>query len=247
MRLRKLLSLKCFKALAGKVKQAVLLLINLALSLRRRFWFNTFLVDLPLCFILAVIFSNALIINRSASYIYNDVSKIPENNVGLVLGTSSTLANGRGNLYFNYRIAAAAQLYHAGKVKHLIVSGDNHVKNYNEPEEMRLALIAKGVPDSCITLDFAGFRTLDSVVRCKKVFGQSRFTIISQKFHNQRALFIARNYGIDAVAFNAKAVDGAGNRRTSVREPLARFKAVLDLYIFHKKPKFLGIREYVNS
>lgn len=212
----------------------------------RRFWAGTVFIDIPICLLVCILFSNVMVISRSQKFIYSDVSLIPANDVGLVLGTSSALTNGRANLYFMYRIDAAAKLFHAGKVKHLIVSGDNHIANYNEPEEMRLALIAKGVPDSCITLDFAGFRTLDSVVRCKEVFGQSKFTIISQEFHNQRALFIARSYGINAIAFNAKAVAGAGNRRTEIREPLARFKAVLDLYILHKKPKYLGKREYVN-
>lgn len=187
-----------------------------------------------------------MVIYNTQRFIYADVKSIPANNVGLVLGTSSTLANGRGNLYFNYRIQAAAELYHAGKVKHLIVSGDNHIKSYNEPEEMKLALMALGVPESAITLDFAGFRTLDSVVRCKEIFGQNRFTVISQQFHNQRALFIAQHYGINAIAYNAKAITGRANLRTEIREPLARFKAVLDLYVLHKQPKFLGKREYVN-
>jgi SanA protein len=104
---------------------------------------------------------------------------------------------------------------------------------------MRLALIGKGVPDSCITMDFAGFRTLDSVVRCQKVFGQTKFTIISQQFHNQRAVFLARQKGLDAIGYNAKDVHKSLALRTKVREPLARFKAVLDI-LFNKKPKFLG-------
>ncbi len=193
-----------------------------------------------LLIILAVATSNQYVVNTTQAYLFNNVQEIPQNNVGLVLGTSSGLKNGRPNLYFTYRIDAAAALFKAGKVKHLIVSGDNHIKNYNEPEEMRLALINKGVPDSCITLDFAGFRTLDSVVRAKKVFGQSKFTIISQEFHNRRAVFIARKKGIDAIGFNAKDVPKGLALRTKFREPLARLKAVIDIYILNKQPHFLG-------
>lgn len=194
----------------------------------------------------AIFFSNNFILNKSSAYLFDAPNSIPTNNVGLVLGTSNAMSNGTPNLYFTYRINAAAQLFHAGKVKHLLVSGDNHIKNYNEPEQMRLALIAKGVPDSCITLDYAGFRTLDSVIRCRKVFGQSSFTIISQRFHNTRAVFIARQHGLNAVGYNAKDVKVYGIRN-SVREPLARFKAILDVYIFNKKPKFLGEPVKINT
>lgn len=212
----------------------------------KRGWIGITVIGLPVMALLAVVFSNRLVINRSQNYIFSDVRLVPANNVGLVLGTSPSLTDGRSNLYFTYRIQAAARLYHAGKVKHLIVSGDNHIKGYNEPEEMKLALMKLGVPEKAITLDFAGFRTLDSVIRCQKIFGQSRFTVISQEFHNQRALFIARAYGIDAIAFNAKDVSGNGKTRTLVREPLARFKAVLDLYVLDKEPHFLGKREYIT-
>ncbi len=190
--------------------------------------------------ILAIAASNQYVANSTKLYLFNNVQKTPKNNVGLVLGTSSGLKNGQPNLYFTYRINAAATLFKAGKVKHLIVSGDNHIKNYNEPEEMRLALISKGVPDSCITMDFAGFRTLDSVVRCQKVFGQTKFTIISQQFHNQRAVFLARQKGLEAIGFNAQDVPKSLGLRTSIREPLARCKAVIDIFILNKQPKFLG-------
>lgn len=190
--------------------------------------------------ILAIAVSNQYVVNSTKMYLFNNAQEIPQNNVGLVLGTSSGLKNGQPNLYFTYRINAAAALFKAGKVKHLIVSGDNHIKNYNEPEEMRLALIGKGVPDSCITMDFAGFRTLDSVVRCQKVFGQTNFTIISQQFHNQRAVFLARQKGLEAIGFNAQDVHTSLTLRTRIREPLARVKAVIDVFILNKQPKFLG-------
>ena len=149
-------------------------------------------------------------------------------------------------MYFKYRINPAVELYRAGKIKHIIVSGDNSLKEYNEPKQMQQALIQKGVPESAITLDYAGFRTLDSVVRGKKVFGQQKFIIISQKFHIERALFIAHKYGIDAIGFAALDPPEKYSIKTKVREVFAKTKAVIDLYIINKKPKFLGKKEIIS-
>ncbi|MGK0389860.1 MAG: SanA protein [Maribacter sp.] len=190
--------------------------------------------------IIFIILSNVWIVRFSASQIYTDVNAIPKNDVGLLLGTSNRLQNGRENLYFRYRINATYELYSKGKIKHIIVSGDNHVHSYNEPEDMQLALMELGIPEEKITLDFAGFRTLDSIVRCKKVFQQEKFTIISQNFHNQRAIFIANKYDIDAIAFDARDVGEAYGRKTMLREYFAKVKAVIDLYLLRKQPKFLG-------
>ena len=151
-----------------------------------------------------ILLCNRIIIHNTESCLYDQVETIPENRVGLLLGTSPKLRGGRPNLYFNYRITAAVELFQAGKISRILVSGDNRRMNYNEPVEMRKALIAHGIPDSVIVMDFAGIRTLDSVIRAKKVFGQDRFTIISQRFHNERALYIAGRNGIEAVGFNAK-------------------------------------------
>lgn len=194
----------------------------------------------PLLCLLLIIFSNWLIIYRTTPHLYNTVKDTPNNRVGLVLGTVKTLPNGRSNLYFIYRINAAVELYRAGKIKHILVSGDNHRKGYDEPTDMQQALIQKGIPESVIHLDYAGFRTLDSVVRTHKIFGQNKFTIVSQPFHNQRAVFIAQRYGLDAVGYNAKGVSGRGGFKTNVREWFAKVKAVLDLYVLQTKPKFLG-------
>lgn len=183
---------------------------------------------------------NILIYNKTKNQLYDEMEKLPYNNVGLVLGTSKYFSNGRGNLFFKYRMEATALLFKAGKIKHVIVSGDNHVMEYNEAVDMQKALLKLGIPDSCITLDYAGFRTLDSVIRCKKVFGQNKFTIISQKFHNQRALFIGNYYDIESVGFNAQEVPEGISVKTYIREYFAKFKAVLDLYILHQEPKFLG-------
>ena len=181
-----------------------------------------------------------LIDQASKERLYDNVVEIPARDVGVVLGTSERLTNGAPNLYFKHRIDAAVQLYRAGKVRHLIVSGDNSDKYYDEPSQMRAALVAQGVPNRAITSDYAGFRTLDSVVRAKKVFGQARVTLISQRFHNQRAIFIANHSGVDAIGFNAADVHGSSGRAINVREVFARVKAVLDVFILSKQPKFLG-------
>ncbi len=154
--------------------------------------------------------------------------------MGLLLGARP------GNRYFTRRIDSAAELYHAGKVKWLLVSGDNGRKNYDEASGMQQALIAKGVPAKVIFCDYAGFSTLDSVVRAKKVFGENHITIISQEFHNQRAIWLAKQYGIDAIGFNAPDLNMKHGLYTQLREKLARVSAVIDAKILHRQPKYLG-------
>jgi SanA protein len=192
-----------------------------------------------LVFLAIVWWCDRQVTSATADLTHYTIGDLPHNHVGLVLGTSERTSKGWPNLYFQHRIAAAAQLYHAGKVDHLLVSGDNSRTNYNEPEQMRRALMAAGVDSAHITMDFAGFRTLDSVVRAREVFGTSSFTIISQRFHNERALFLAQQQGMQAVAFNAADVPNAYGRKTMIREKLARTKVYLDL-ILGTGPKFLG-------
>lgn len=181
-----------------------------------------------------------LVVRAGAGRLYTDVAATPAREVGLLLGTSEKRKNGKSNPFFTHRISAAAALYKAGKVRRLLVSGDNRRKDYDEPATMRAALLAKGVPDAAITVDCAGFRTLDSVIRAKDVFGLSGFTVISQRFHDQRALFIARHEGLDAIGFCAADVGMRRGFKTQIREAFARVKAVLDLYVFHTQPKFRG-------
>jgi SanA protein len=133
-----------------------------------------------------------------------------------------------------------------GKVKRLLVSGDNHLHGYNEPADMKRALIAARVPANVITLDYAGLRTLDSIVRAEKVFGLRRFTIISQREHDERALLIAEHYGIDAIAYAADDVSFGYAVRAHIHEWLAQVKVVLDLFILHTAPKYLGGRETIH-
>jgi len=177
--------------------------------------------------------------NSAAPFVFDSVDAMPYNRVGLVLGTSEKGRQGGPNPYFENRIEAAAALYHAGKVEHLLVSGDNAHEEYNEPRFMRRALIDANVDSAHITLDYAGFRTFDSVVRAREVFGQQRFTIVSQRFHNERALYIAQQLGINAIGFNARDVGRIHGLRTQLRERGARVKVFLDL-AFGVRPHFLG-------
>jgi SanA protein len=180
----------------------------------------------------------------AAGRVFRSVAEVPQNDIGLVLGTAKTTSRGSANLHFDQRIEAAAALYRAGKVRHLLVSGDNHVAGYDEPTDMRDALVVAGVPEDVITRDYAGFRTLDSVVRAKLVFGLARCTIVTEEFHCPRALWIARQNGIDAVAFAAPDLKSARwTLRVKVRECLARAWCGMDLYVLHRGPKFSGPRE----
>lgn len=183
--------------------------------------------------------ANFKIENTTEDYVTGNISKLPNEKVGVVLGTGKFLANGQPNLYFTYRMDAAAELYHAGKVKYFIVSGDNSQKNYNEPEDMKLELMARGIPESHIFEDFAGFRTLDSVVRAKEIFGQQSYIIISQQFHNERAVFLAHQKGINAYGYNAKDVNKYAGFKTNIREKFARAKVFWD-FCFGVEPKFRG-------
>lgn len=189
----------------------------------------------------AITISANVMVKRTAKGLcYDDTAAIPYRRVGLLLGTSKLNRHGGPNPYFTRRIKACAALYHAGKISKVLVSGDNSRKEYNEPEDMRQALIAAGVPDSCIVLDYAGFRTYDSMVRAKKVFGLDSLTIISQQWHNERALYIASRVGIDAVAFNADDIKSRSTKsRIAVREWLARTKMFFDLLLM-RDPHFLG-------
>lgn len=177
---------------------------------------------------------------KSEALIYNTVDSVPHNKVALLLGTSPLNRLGRANSYFTNRINTAAALFHAGKADYILASGDNHTRQYDEPTAMRNSLIAHGVPADRIILDYAGFRTLDSVVRAKEIFGCDSLTIISQADHCARALYLAQSAGIHAVAVAAPLRAGRAVRiRLALREWLARDKMILDLWT-GKKPHFLG-------
>jgi SanA protein len=175
--------------------------------------------------------------NSSRGRLYSDIDSIPFNHVGLLLGTSPYMRDGSPNAFFVSRIDAAAELYRRGRIGVILASGDNRYRTYNEPARMREALLERGIPENRIIVDAAGYRTLDSVVRAGSVFGWNRFTIISQEFHNYRALFVAREWNLDPIAFNAEDVGGYTGLRQSLREHLARTLAVLDVYLLGTTPR----------
>jgi len=175
---------------------------------------------------------------KTAPYIYDDLTSLPHRQVGVVLGTAKYYRTGVINQYYLYRIQGAMNAYNSGKVNYLLLSGDNALQSYNEPMTMRRDLIAAGVEPNDIVLDYAGFRTLDSIVRTRKVFDTNDFIIITQRFHCERALFIALHMGIQAQCY---AVPSPKNMLSvRVREVAARLGALADLYIMKREPRFLG-------
>ncbi|AUC85083.1 protein SanA [Polaribacter sp. ALD11] len=201
------------------------------------------LLKISFCFILLCVFciflSHKLVQKNAKEKIFSETKNIPKNKVGLILGTSKTLRNGQINLYYKYRLNAAIELFKSEKIEYIVISGDNSSKNYDEPTDFKNDLIKAGIPENKIFLDYAGFRTLDSVVRIKEIFGQNSVTIISQKFHNERAIYLAEYFNIKAVGFNAKGIYGKYGLKVQLREYLARVKVFVDI-LCNVKPKFLG-------
>ena len=195
--------------------------------------------------LLAIIITHKYISYQASDHLYDSTATIPKNKVGLLLGTSKYAEGGAINRFYKHRIDAAVALYKAGKIDFILVSGDNGSKSYDEPSTFKEDLVLLGVPEDRIYLDFAGFRTLDSVVRAKEIFGQTQITIISQKFHNERAIYLAKNRHIDAIGYNAKEVKAKYSIKTYLREYLARVKASIDL-VFNKQPKYLGDKIEIN-
>lgn len=189
--------------------------------------------------IVLILLCNYVINSFSEDKTFHNVTEIPKNEVGIVLGTSKKIAGGSPNLFYTYRIDATVALFKAKKINFILVSGDNGTRYYNEPATIKKDLVNAGIPADKIFLDFAGFRTLDSVVRAKEVFGLNSVTIISQEFHNQRAIYLAEKKGLKAVGFNAKDVSGNSGLKVHIREYLARVKVFVDLTL-NIKPKFYG-------
>ena len=210
-----------------------------ALWLRRALLLGFLIIALFVGFIW---YANYAATSAGKGILFDDVNDVPVQRAGLVFGCSHKLGT-RDNLYFKYRIQAAAELWHAGKVDFLIVSGDNREKYYNEPKTMQLALEEAGVPADKIVCDYAGLRTLDSVVRAHKIFGLNELTLVSQKFQNERAAYIAKANGISVFGYNARDVEGYAARKTEDREVLARVKMWLDVNITKKQPRHLGEKE----
>lgn len=207
--------------------------------MNRKRIFKIILLSLIVLILAFTVWANISVRKFSGYYITDKIEKVAANNTGLLLGTSRNLRNGNKNEFFFNRIDATIRLFKSGKIRNIIISGDNSKSDYNEPLDMKTELIKGGIPDTLIYLDYAGFRTLDAVVRAKEIFGQNSFIVISQKFHNERAVFLARKYGINAFGFNAGEVAAYNGFKTKLREIFARDKMFIDL-AFGVKPKFLG-------
>ena len=190
-------------------------------------------IVLIICIVVMLI-CNQIVVNNAKGKVFSDIDSIKHNKVGLLLGTTPQARIGRiTNYFFVYRIDAAEQLYKAGKIEMILISGDeNSLDGVNETECMRDSLVVRGVPASAIILDGKGYRTICSVVNANKVYGLKSFTIISQKFHNERAIYQAEHLGLDIEniqAYNAKDPKSRRAYLTTIREYFARVKMFLDL------------------
>ncbi|RYU66999.1 SanA protein [Aliivibrio finisterrensis] len=193
----------------------------------------------------AVLLADLSISLSTSSQLYKNIETLPSQETALVLGTSKYIRRTL-NPYYQYRIDAAIELYKQNKVTHFLLSGDNAHRSYNEPWTMKRDLLKAGIPEENITLDYAGFRTLDSVQRATQIFDANSLTIVTQKFHCQRAVFIANHFSMDTVCLVVPSPTGWANTKIRIREILARTKALLDLYIFNVQPKFLGPKEPIK-
>ncbi len=189
--------------------------------------------------LIIILLSHLIIELSSKGKTFDEIADIPKNKVGLVLGTSRHLVEGGINPYYSHRISATISLFKAGKISFVLVSGDNGSIYYNEPTTIKKDLVEGGIPEEKIFLDYAGFRTLDSMVRAKVIFGLDSVTVISQKFHNKRAIYIAERKGLNAIGFNATDLGADKALRVHTREYLARVKVFMDL-LFNTQPRFYG-------
>ena len=183
---------------------------------------------------------NQMVVNNAEGKVFADIDSIRYNKVGLLLGTTPQARFDRiTNYFFIYRIDAAEQLYKARKIDQILISGDeNSLDGVNETECMRDSLVARGIPTNAIILDGKGYRTISSVINANKVYGLKSFTIISQKFHNERAIYQAEHLGLDVEniqAYNAKDPKSRRAYLTTIREYFARVKMFMDLITYDDK------------
>ena len=210
---------------------------NTKKTLCYRFLFYGVIAALPLVLIITF-WADYIISSSTRDYLYSDINKLPVNKVGLVLGTSQFTTDGQKNLHYHRRLDAVVELLKAGKIKYVLISGDKTGRYYNEPNQMRRDLIKRGVPENIIYRDYAGYRTLDSVLRAQSIFGLSQLTIISQAYHNERALYIAHHNNIDAVAWSAQGTMPLSDYTNQIREILARLLAFVEVTILSRQPHF---------
>ncbi len=211
----------------------------MALSTTTRRWISRFLWA-GLAGMLTILAVNVWMTARCSDRIFTDPAKAPAVPVALVLGTAEKIGK-YSNIHFRVRIDAAAALYKEGKIKHLLLSGDNSRPGYNEPEDMKVALVTRGVPATAMTCDYAGFSTMESIIRAKEVFGLSRCIIISDDFHLARSLWLADYHDMKATAFHSQPVNRRNLFNSRSREWLARPKDVI-YAIIGVRPKFGGAK-----
>lgn len=183
-----------------------------------------------------IVSCNFIVIQSSKDRTYDNVKDIPYRETGLLLGTSPFTRSGETNSFFTHRIDAAIELYNANKISYILVSGNGkNTKGYDEPQYMKKYLVERGIPSNIITLDKKGLRTFDSVIRARETFDLSNFTVISQRFHNERAIFIADYNNVDAIGFNAEEVTFQSAIFVKIRELFAKVKVFIDL-IYSENP-----------
>ncbi len=189
---------------------------------------------------LTIALSSLFISQRATPYLYDNIQNLPANRVGIVLGTSRYTSEGNPNGHYRRRLEAVVSLVKAGKIRYVLVSGDNGTPWYDEPTRMRRDLIAMGITPEIIYRDYAGFRTLDSILRAREVFGLDAFTVITQRYHNERAIFLAQANGIPAIGFNARGTLIQSDYNNRIREALARVLALIETYILRTGARVLG-------
>lgn len=191
-----------------------------------------------------LLYSNHVVESAASGRFYSVLDSLPSRDVGIVLGCAPYI-DGRPNPYFWGRMRAAAQLQKLGRVRVLLVSGDNGRAGYDEPRAMREALESLGIPHKAIVCDFAGFRTLDTMVRAHKVFGLSQATVITDDFHMARSLYCAQQAGIDCVGFPSHVGRTSQSNWLNFREAFGKMRAVMDMQYLHTQPTYLGKAELI--
>lgn len=238
---RSFLYIVCFHV---QIERHSVILNPLTRQMKRKYsYILLLLVLLPL---LVMGICNLIIEETARGKTYSRVEEIPANKVGLVLGTARGLTQGGLNPFYTHRIQATVALYKAGKIQYVLVSGDNGSIYYNEPMSIQKDLVKAGIPTDRIFLDYAGFRTLDSMVRAREIFGLDSVTVISQEFHNERAIYLARKKGLVAIGYNAADLEGGEGQNVRFREYFARVKVFVDL-MMNTQPKYFGERIPIPS
>lgn len=184
--------------------------------------------------LLLIATANIVILSSTQNQIYNDVDQVRPGRIGLVLGCPPTVVGGSPNTYFEQRMNAAALLMKNNKITTLILSGATDGGAYNEPLAMRQALLKRGLKDAQLELDLHGNRTFDSIKNVQQKHTDAPIIIITQQAHARRALFIAQHFNINAKAFNAQTQGFSNTLTQTIRESLARVRAIVDIYLLSK-------------